>query len=604
MPCLSKSKEISQLKKYLSLSLEDKLLCLDLETDSLDFIEAQIVGVGLMSPSQPPAYVPIQHQMISQDIKQLELKSVLAELQAIFNSPELSLIGHNLKYDLSILKQHKLSWKLKLEDTLLQAFIIQPKTNSLSLDALASHYFNYSMQSFKELTTKDKTQLTFDQVELSQALDYAAEDVWICFELYKLLFKKIKTRDQNKLYQLELAVLESLIDLESAGVLIDVDYFAAYAKQLQGEVETLESEIFKLAPEKFNLNSPKQLSYILFEKMGIKEHLKKTKTGYSTDQKVLELLAKKHPIAKLITSYRLKQKLINTYLLALPKQISPKTGRIHASFNQAVVSTGRLSSSKPNLQNIPIRGEERAKLRTGFIAAENNILIAADYSQIELRVLAHLSGDPGLIEAFNQDKDIHAITATKLFKITQDSVTQEQRGIAKAINFGLLYGMGVHRLSAEIKVSYYEANNLINEYFISYPKIKGYMSEVIELVKKQGYVETMFKRRRYLSDIYSKNHQARMAAERVAMNTPIQGGAADIIKLAMEKLNIALKEIFKPEAARLIMQVHDELVIECEEHLKTDCLAIIKEAMESAAELIVPLKVNIGWGKNWSEASH
>ncbi len=592
----------ADLENYIKKACQTKELCLDFETTSLDTNDAVIVGIALKSATQPAVYIPCGH---NEDTAQIKAEVALKIIAPFFADSSNKFIAHNIKYELLILKNYQQKVTCQLHDSCIIGSLIESSLSSYSLDSMVKYYFAHDNIKFEDVAGKGQSQVLFNEVPIAQALNYAGEDAEVTFALFKKIEPILHSENLLAVYKLEMETLLVLVEMESRGILIDAKYYSDYSKELKLELVQLESKIQDLAPEKFNINSPKQLSTILFEKLGIAEERIKTKTGFSTDQQVLEKLSGKYEIASLVLLYRLRQKLINTYLDVLPKLINKKTGRIHTSYSQTVAATGRLSSSNPNLQNIPIRGEERAKLREGFVAASGCNLITADYSQIELRVLAHLSKDPGLLQAFKDDQDIHTIAAAKLFNLKPEQVDSEKRAIAKSINFGLIYGMGAHRLSGQINVSYAEAKSYIEQYFNQFSGIKQYLSQVVEQAHKNEYVDIFAGRKRYLPLINSKSFQAKSGAERIAMNTPIQGQAAYIIKLAMIKLQELLNQNFENQVdrPRILLQVHDELVLEAQIADTPLAVKLLTNAMEQAIKLDVPLKVNVGVGANWSEAA-
>ena len=459
------------LQQYLVQIEEKKIFAFDLETTSLIIQEAEIVGIAIAVEGLSAAYIPLAHQ---EKTPQLELQETLDAFKKIFSNPNIYLIAHNLKYEISILKNYNIILSNQLEDTMLQSYLINADANRHNLDRLAQIHLGYTCISFTEVAGKGKEQLSFEQIEIDKALPYAAEDAEITLRLFKILDPKIKELELNNLYcKVELPLALLLSEMEIKGVKIDTQILTDLSKEIKIICEKLAQEIYQISGEEFNLNSPKQLGEVLFEKMAIQEFKKKTKTGYSTDISVLTKLAKKHPIALKIEQFRANQKLKNTYLDVLPNLVHHSTGRIHTSYNQTVAATGRLSSTDPNLQNIPIRGKEGPRIREAFIASKNCYLISADYSQIELRLLAHFCEDQNLIQAFEQDKDIHSQTAAAIFQTTEKEVTADKRAIAKAINFGLLYGMGATKLSEEIGSSRKEAQQFIETYFSQYPNIKN-----------------------------------------------------------------------------------------------------------------------------------
>ena len=484
---------------------------------------------------------------------------------------------------------------------MIQSYLLDANLHRHNLDDLAMRHLEHEMIKFEEVAGKGKKQIPFSEVPVSVAKQYAAEDADATFQIHQILSPRIKVENLAALYEnIELPLCRTLAQMETHGVRLDVPYLNTLCEKLRLDLDGLQQEIHAQAGETFNINSTQQLSTILFEKMGITIGRKKNKTGYSTDASVLEKIAPFEPIARNLLDYRSKNKLVNTYLDVLPSLISPKTGRIHTSYSQVVAATGRLSSSNPNLQNIPIKGEDGSKVRRAFVAEEGNLIVSADYSQIELRFLAHLSEDEGLISVFAEGGDIHTETAAGIYGIEIEQVSPEQRQAAKAINFGIIYGMGAFRLSQEIRVSNAQAKSFIEAYFAKYPKIKHYMDETIAFCQKNAFVETMFRRKRAIPDIHAKNHMVRTAAERMAINTRIQGSAADLIKIAMIDIQNTLDR--ERSLTKMIMQVHDELVFEVPRERVDSLIGMVKKSMENAVALKVPLVVDAGFGENWQEA--
>ena len=572
----------------------------DFETTGLDPLVAQVVGLSLAWLGGDPVYIPTAHQT---DHPQLSTKEVLDALAPLFNDPKREWLAQNAKYELMILAAQGRRLEAKLGDSMIQSYLLDAGSHRHGLDELSRQHLGHEMIHFEDLCGKGKNQILFSQVPLDQALRYAAEDAEAALLLYEKFEPQLAEKGLKALYQkIEIPLLRCLAEMECQGVLVDKDRLKEIQTGIEQGLTQLEEAIYKEAGERFNLNSTQQLGEILFspEKMAIGGAKKKTKTGYSTDASVLEQLAPEHKIAKLLLEYRSKTKLINTYLEPLPLLINPQTGRIHTSYMQTVAATGRLASKNPNLQNIPIKGEEGRQIRSAFVAPPGKVLASADYSQIELRFLAHLSADPGLIEVFKAGGDVHLQTAAAIYQLPPDLVTSEQRRAAKAINFGIIYGMGAFRLSSEIGVSNKEAKAFIDAYFARYPGIKSYMDETLDFVRSKGYVETLFGRRRGFDEINSKNHLARASAERAAINSRIQGSAADLIKLAMIDLKTVIDQgLLK---AKMILQVHDELVFELAEEDYAQAGPLIKKIMENAATLTVPLVADIGQGPNWGLA--
>ena len=588
----------SRLQEIQQLLLDQKELALDLETTSLQPVGAEIVGISIAWEGGNPIYIPIGH---TEKISQLPLETVFHILNPVFQKKELRIIGQNLKYDIMVLSNYKVEIAGKIHDTMIQSFLLDSTRQRHNMNDLADRHLHHKTIKYEDVAGKGKKQISFSEVPVQTALKYAAEDADVTLRLHQKLFPRIESENLTSLYEnIEIPVSRVLAKVETHGVKIDVPYLEKLCTKLQEDLEELKINIYSLAGEEFNINSTQQLSVILFDKLGITVGKKKTKTGFSTDASVLEKIARYEPIGADLLNYRVKTKLVNTYLDVLPTLINPRSGRIHTSYSQTVAATGRLSSNNPNLQNIPIRGEDGRKIRNAFIPEPGFLMVSADYSQIELRFLAHLSDDASLVKVYSENGDIHTETAGAVYGVTPDQVKDHQRQAAKAINFGIIYGMGAFRLSQEINVSNRQAKAFIEAYFAKYPKIKTYMDETIEFCRTHGYVETMFHRKRPLPDINSKNHIVRTAAERMAINTRIQGSAADLIKIAMINIQKKLENKF-PEA-KMIMQIHDELVFEVKEKMVEDLIPMIKKEMEGAVSLKVPLIVDIGYGQNWEEA--
>jgi DNA polymerase-1 len=572
-------------------------VAIDTETTGLDPIRAELVGISLCCEPEKAFYLPLKHQMA----KNLETRYVLRKLEKTL--AEKLLIAHNIKYDYHILKRAGWEIKNKVFDTMIAHYLINP-TKRHSLDNCAKTELNYQMTPIKNLIGIGKKQITFDLVPTSQACEYAAEDANITFRLYDIFAQKLENLKLTDLFDtIEMPLFYVLAQMEENGVHLDVDLLSKLSKKNQKRIGELTNKIFKLAGTQFNINSPQQLGNVLFVTMGIPP-VKTTKTGFSTDLAVLEKLAKDYEIARLIIEYRHLNKMESTYIKALPELINPNTERLHSSFNQAVTSTGRLSSSDPNLQNIPIRSALGKEIRKAFCAKDDNhLIIAADYSQIELRVLAMISGDEKMKKAFLQKQDIHKETAAIIYNLPKEEITSNHRRYAKVINFGLMYGMGASRISKELSITRKEATAFIENYFDKFPTIQAYIQNGIKQAHEYGYVATIFGRRLYLPDLQSKNGMRRSAAERVAINMPIQGSAADILKLAMINLQKKLK---KHPKIKMMIQVHDELVFEVHKSELEFAKEIIRYEMENVLpanmKSEVPLVVDIGTGQNWLEA--
>ncbi|OEC83422.1 DNA polymerase I [Photobacterium damselae subsp. damselae] len=574
----------------------------DTETDSLDYMVANLVGVSFAVEEGKAAYVPVAHDYLDAP-EQLDRDWVLAQLKPLLEDPNQAKIGQNLKYDASVIARYGIEMQGIKYDTMLESYVYNSVVGRHDMDSLALRYLEHKNISFEEIAGKGKGQLTFNQIDLEQAGPYAAEDADITLRLHNALYPKVSA-DEKLLHvfsDIEMPLVPVLSRMERTGVLIDSMKLSAQSQEIAQRLDELEKRAFEIADQEFNLSSPKQLQAILFEKMGLPV-LKKTPSGTpSTNEEVLQELALDYPLPKLILEYRGLAKLKSTYTDKLPKMVNPATGRVHTSYHQAVTATGRLSSSDPNLQNIPVRNDEGRRIRQAFIAPQGYKVLAIDYSQIELRIMAHLSGDKTLLDAFCHGKDIHAATAAEILGLPLELVSSEQRRRAKAINFGLIYGMSAFGLAKQLDMGRGEAQEYMNTYFERYPGVLEYMETTRTVASEQGYVETLFGRRLYLPDIKSRNGLRRKAAERAAINAPMQGTAADIIKRAMVLVD---EWIGQQESGRvrLLMQVHDELVFEVQESEIESVAKEIKTLMESAAQLDVPLIADIGYGENWDQA--
>lgn len=580
---------------------EAELFAFDTETTSLDYLQAEIVGVSFAVQAGEAAYVPLAHDYLGAP-QQLSRDHVLTALKPLLENPKRLKVGHHLKYDAHVLANHKIHLQGIAFDTLLESYVLDSTATSHDMDSLALKYLNLTTTTFEDIAGKGKKQLTFNQIELEKSAPYASEDADVTWQLHQTFWPKLQAVPKlAQVFQaLEMPLIPILMQMERNGVLIDAVKLHEQSQELTSFLHVIEQEAYQLAGTEFNLNSPKQLQTILFDQLGLPVLKKTPKKEPSTAVEVLEELAVNYPLPQLILEYRSLSKLKSTYTDTLPRQINPQTGRVHTSYHQAVTSTGRLSSSHPNLQNIPIRTPEGRRIRQAFIAPKGYRLLAADYSQIELRIMAHLSGDPGLLEAFQSEQDVHRHTAAEIFGIAIDSVTSEQRRKAKAINFGLIYGMQAFGLAKQLGIERREAQAYIELYFARYPKVKIYMEQTRELAKTQGYVETVLGRRLYIPEIESRHHQRQQYAERSAINAPMQGTAADLIKLAMLKVDHWIQT--SGLEVKMLMQVHDELVFEVAETCVEEAREAIVEAMSHVAELKVPLLVDVGMGENWDEA--
>ena len=571
-----------------------KVICFDTETTGLDVLQCDIVGIAISVKESQAWYIcPPSEQ---------GMRNALNRLKKILENKDILKVGHNIKFDSQILKKYDISVQQPYFDTMIAHYLLHPESKH-KLDVLAENILNYKMIPIEDLIgSKGNNQLNMKDVDVNKAKDYACEDADITFRLYKILEKELKNNDLEKLAKtIEMPLIEVLTDVELTGFNLDIDNLHEFEKQLEHEINEVEQEIYKLAGEEFNIASPKQLGIILFEKLKISANTKMTKTKqYSTSEDVLQRLRNDHPIINLILDYRSLTKLYSTYVTVLPKLIDKDTHRIHTSFYQTIAATGRLSSVNPNLQNIPIREERGREIRKAFIpASKEYTLLSADYSQIELRLMAHMSDDEHMIDAFNKGADIHRSTAAKIYKVDPDEVTREMRSNAKTANFGIIYGISAFGLSQRLNIPRSEAKDLIDNYFISFPKVREYMDNCITEAKSAGYVTTLFGRRRYLPDINSSNSIVRGVAERNAINSPIQGTAADIIKIAMINIHAKLKHGYK---TKMILQVHDELVFDVYKPELESVKEMVQVEMEHATKLKVPLLVEMGLGGNWLEA--
>ena len=578
------------------------LFAFDTETTSLDYMEAEIVGVSFCISPGEAAYVPVAHDYPDAP-DQLDRDWVLGKLKPILESETIKKVGQHLKYDKNVLANYDITLSGIAFDTMLESYVLNSTATRHDMDSLAMAYLNHKTIHFEDIAGKGAKQLTFNQIALEEAAPYACEDADITLRLHSVIWEKLQQHDSLKalLLDVEVPLASVLSRMEQLGVLIDSQKLAQQSQDLAKRIKELEASVHDAAGETFNLGSTKQLQHILFEKLSLPVIKKTPKGAPSTSEEVLQELALDYPIPKMIMEYRGLTKLKNTYTDKLPKMINHRTGRVHTSYHQAVTATGRLSSTDPNLQNIPIRNEEGRRVRQAFVPRDGYKIVAADYSQIELRIMAHLSKDEGLLNAFAQGKDIHKATASEVFSVPLDDVTDQQRRSAKAINFGLIYGMSAFGLSRQLNIPRNDAQSYMDLYFERYPGVLHYMDKTREHAKEKGYVETVFGRRLYLPDIKASNGARRKGAERAAINAPMQGTAADIIKLAMLRVD----EWINKEASDyvfMMMQVHDELVFEIKEAKVDEAVAKITTLMEQAVTLAVPLQVEAGIGKNWDEA--
>ena len=564
-------------------------------------MQANLVGMSFAVTAGEAAYLPVQHDYPDAP-KQLTLDEVLTEIGGVLQDPAKAKVGHNLKYDRSVLAKHGVDLVGIQHDTMLESYVLNSTASRHDLDTLCGMHLDHKNIKFEEVAGKGAKQITFNQVTLEEAVDYAAEDADMALQLHQFFFPQLKIlAGQYKLYQeIEIPMVSVLSRIERNGVLIDANLLAKQGKELTKKIAALEEQAYAEVGHSFNLDSPKQLQQILFEQLELPVIRKTPKGQPSTAEDVLQELAQEYDFPQLILEYRSLSKLKSTYVDKLPKQICAATGRVHTSYHQAVASTGRLSSTDPNLQNIPIRTDEGRRIRQAFIAPTKHVLLAADYSQIELRIMAHLSQDARLAEAFMAGEDIHRATAAEVFAVGLDAVSKDQRRAAKAINFGLIYGMSAFGLGKQLSISRHAAQEYVDLYFERYPGVKEYMDRTRQLAHEQGFVETLFGRRLYLPEIESRNAQRRQYAERTAINAPMQGTAADIIKMAMIAVDQWIQESAEP--VNMIMQVHDELVFEVAETRAEAIKPVVIECMTAAAELSVPLVVDANIGANWDQA--
>ena len=593
--------EQAELEAWLERLNEAERFCFDLETTSLNYMDAEIVGIGVSLEAGEAAYIPVAHDYLDAP-QQLDRKAVLAALKPLLEDPAKTKIGQNLKYDISVLANYDISVVGPFADTMLASYVLNSTATRHDMDSLALKYLGEKTISFEEIAGKGAKQLTFNQIALEQAAPYACEDVDITLRLQDTLRPQVEREGRlaEVLDHLELPLISVLSRIERNGVAVDAERLYEQSQQLEQRIRELESEAFELAGREFNLGSPKQLGQILFEEQKIPVIKKTPKGAPSTAEAVLEELALDYPLPKVIMQHRGLAKLKSTYTDKLPRLLNKKTGRVHTSYHQAVTATGRLSSSDPNLQNIPIRTEEGRKIRQAFVARPGYRIVAADYSQIELRIMAHLSEDKGLLEAFAEGRDIHTATAAEVFGTSLEKVTADQRRSAKAINFGLIYGMSAWGLARQLRIDRSQAQTYIDRYFDRYPGVARYMDRIRTQAAEDGFVETVMGRRLYLPEIHSQNRNRRQGAERTAINAPMQGTAADIIKQAMIDVDAWLAE--GEFDALMVMQVHDELVFEVAEAQVERFIEQVQARMQAAASLSVPLIVEAQSGANWDEA--
>jgi DNA polymerase-1 len=589
-------------------SLTDKLMAasiaaFDTETSSLEARHAELVGLSFCTERGEAFYIPVGHVDATGNIEtdQLDLQTVLNALKPWFESSTCAKLAQNFKYDAHVLNRYSINIQGPIHDTLLQSYVIEAH-KSHDLASLAERHLGRRGLSYDDVTGKGVSRINFRQVDIAKASQYSCEDADFTLHLHETLWPQIQGDEKLRLvYEtIEIPAMLALIDMEDAGILIDSEKLNAHSNELTKTIAGLEVQAHELAGQPFNLGSPKQLGEILFEKLGYKPVKKTAKGAPSTDEDVLETLAQDYPLPKTLLEWRGLSKLKSTYTDKLPRMVDAHTGRVHTTFSQAVAVTGRLASSEPNLQNIPIRNAEGRRIRQAFIAPEGHTLVSADYSQIELRIMAHLSEDKGLLDAFSKGEDVHRATASEIFGTPRDEVTSEQRRYAKVINFGLIYGMSAFGLAQNLDIEREAARLYIERYFNRYPGVANYMESIKAQARQQGYVETVFGRRLWLAEIRSPNGPRRAAAERAAINAPMQGTAADLIKLAMIKLQAALQE--QGLASRMLLQVHDELILEAPNGELETLQTLLPQVMTSVASLKVPLEVSVGHGPNWDEA--
>ena len=595
--CISTEKSLKELIKKAS---KAKTIALDTETTGLDYMDTELVGISLSYQAGEAYYIPLNHDDDSVD--QLALDIVLKELRPLLESSSNKIIGQNIKFDKNVLAKYGVDIASIKNDTMMMSYVLDASATRHNLDALSSYYLNYKTSTFEDVAGKGVKQITFDKVPIEAATNYAAEDADITLRLYEELNPRLEGEASlNKLNdEIEIPLIEVLSEMEQNGAILNSKILNSQSKDLEGRIKKLEEKAYQIAGEEFNLGSTKQLREIFFEKLKYRI-IKKTPGGQpSTDEKVLAELAEEYELPKVLLEHRTLSKLKSTYTDKLPNQVSQSTGKVHTSFHQAVTTTGRLSSSDPNLQNIPIRTEDGRRIRQAFEPSKGNKFISADYSQIELRVMAHMSKDEGLLEAFREGQDVHSKTASEVFDVGIKDVTPDLRRNAKAINFGLIYGISAFGLGKQLGISRNLAAEYMAMYFEKYPDVKKYMESTKEFASQNGYVETLFGRRLYLRDINATNAMRRQASERAAINAPVQGTAADIMKIAMINMHKAIKT--QKSKAKLILQVHDELILDTPKDEIDKIVSLITDSMMGAANLDVPLEIDIGIGDNWDQA--
>lgn len=595
--CISTKDDLGKLIKNAS---QAKTLALDTETTGLDYMDSDLVGISMSFTPGEAFYIPINHKDNSSP--QLDMDYVLEELRPLLEDSKQKIIGQNIKFDMNILSQHGINISSIKNDTMMMSYVLDASATRHNLDALSSYYLGYKTSTFEDVAGKGVKQVTFDEVSIADATHYAAEDADITLRLYEELLSKLESVESLKKLNedIEIPLIEVLSEMEQNGAVLNSKILNAQSKDLSNRIKKIEKKAYVLAGDEFNLGSTKQLREIFFDKLGYRV-IKKTPGGQpSTDEKVLAELAEEYELPKILLEHRTLSKLKSTYTDKLPNQISISTGKVHTSFHQAVTTTGRLSSSDPNLQNIPIRTEDGRRIRQAFEPSKGHKFVSADYSQIELRVMAHMSKDEGLLTAFQDGEDVHSKTASEVFNVDIDAVTTDLRRNAKAINFGLIYGISAFGLGKQLNINRNLAAEYMAMYFEKYPGVKKYMETTKDFAAENGYVETLFGRRLYLRDINASNAMRRQASERAAINAPVQGTAADIMKIAMIKMHQLIKET--NVEAKLILQVHDELILDTPKKEIDEVIGLVTESMMGAASLDVPLEIDVGVGDNWDQA--
>ena len=595
--CISTKDDLDKLIKNAS---KAKTLALDTETTGLDYMDSDLVGISMSFTPGEAFYIPINHKDNSSP--QLDMDYVLEELRPLLEDSEQKIIGQNIKFDMNILSQHGINISSIKNDTMMMSYVLDASATRHNLDALSSYYLGYKTSTFEDVAGKGVKQVTFDEVSIADATHYAAEDADITLRLYEELLSKLESVESLKKLNedIEIPLIEVLSEMEQNGAVLNSKILNAQSKDLSNRIKKIEKKAYGLAGDEFNLGSTKQLREIFFDKLGYRV-IKKTPGGQpSTDEKVLAELAEEYELPKILLEHRTLSKLKSTYTDKLPSQISISTGKVHTSFHQAVTTTGRLSSSDPNLQNIPIRTEDGRRIRQAFEPSKGHKFVSADYSQIELRVMAHMSKDEGLLTAFQDGEDVHSKTASEVFNVDIEAVTTDLRRNAKAINFGLIYGISAFGLGKQLNINRNLAAEYMAMYFEKYPGVKKYMETTKDFAAENGYVETLFGRRLYLRDINASNAMRRQASERAAINAPVQGTAADIMKIAMIKMHQLIKET--NVEAKLILQVHDELILDTPNKEIDEVIGLVTESMMGAASLDVPLEIDVGVGDNWDQA--